>query len=797
MATKYNRGVRIRRIVIALAVMVCGLAAARGQIAVVGDGGPGPVKAQHLTAEMVELGQAIAPGGTQVLGLVLSLEKGWHVYWMNAGDSGEPPKIAWTLPAGMTAGEMQFPIPQRLPLGPLMDFGYEDHVAFPVTIRAAAGMKPGPVHLDAQVTWLVCAQVCLPGKAHLGLDLTMQPGAPSPAQEPQVGALDAAMTLLPKPPPAGAKFSVAGDAQQFALTLAGGQRVTHAEFYPYTQGATDEIVNAAEQKVEPQKDGLRLLVTRSPDSTALPATLGGVLRLSDTVAYEVSAPVVQVASVGASPAGGAAGATAAGAGSATAPTALGAIGLAFLGGMILNLMPCVFPVLFLKGLALVQSSSHERGELRRHGLVYALGILVSFWAIVAVLLLVRRAGGHAGWGFQLQSPVFLAVLASFLFFFALSLAGQFDIGLSLTSVGGELAQKQGYTGSFFTGVLATVVATPCAAPFMGTAIGFALTQSAAVTFAVFTALALGLAAPYVLLSWQPAWVKLLPKPGAWMEVLKQITAVPLFATAIWLAWVYGQLFGAGDGVNQVAWLLGCFLVLAIAGWALGRWPAKWGSGFAAVVLMTLGLAIPLSQARGAKRAGTDTASAATAGGFATNSTEVVWQPYSKQAVSAARAAGHPVFIDFTAAWCLSCQVNERVVLKTAEVESALLKGGVVTMKADWTNEDPAITAELASVGRASVPTYVVYPAAAGSAADVLPEALTKDLVLKAIERAKVVRGKKQRGESCAGLRLTRVLRRSWHSLRRCFFRNVILSAEGPGRPLSDKNNGIHAPTSPA
>ncbi len=715
-----------------LGVLLCGLAAwgcACGQIAAVGVGGPGPVKAQHLTAELVGLGPAIAPGGTQVVGLVLTLEKGWHVYWMNAGDSGEPPKIAWTLPAGITAGAMQFPIPQRLPLGPLMDFGYEGHVAFPVTLTAASTMKPGPVHLDAQVTWLVCAQVCLPGKAHLGLDLTVQPGAPQPAQEPLVGALGEAMTLLPKPLPAGAKFSAQGDAQQFELTLAGGTRETDAEFYPFVQGATDVIANAAEQKVEPQKEGVRLLVTRSPDLTALPATLSGVLRLSDTVAYEVSAPVVQVASV-ATP-------TTAGS-SAGGVTALGAIGLAFFGGIILNLMPCVFPVLFLKGLALMQTAgagtAQERGHLRRHGVVYAAGILVSFWAIVAVLLALRATGSHAGWGFQLQSPGFLAVLASFMFFFALSLAGQFDIGLSLTSVGGELAQKPGYAGSFFTGVLATVVATPCAAPFMGAAIGFALTQAAGVTFAVFTALALGLAVPYVLLSWQPAWVRVLPKPGAWMEVFKHITAAIFFATAIWLAWVYGQLYAAGDGVNQVALLLLCFLMLAVAGWALGRWPAKWSSRIAAALLIALGLAIPLSQVRSARRAGTDGSSAPPAGGFATNSTEVVWQPYSEQALDAARAAGHPVFIDFTAAWCLSCQVNERLYLKSTEVENALLKSNVVTMKADWTNEDPAITQKLAELGRATVPTYVMYPAAAGSAADLLPEVLTKDLVLKAIDR---------------------------------------------------------------
>jgi thiol:disulfide interchange protein len=298
-------------------------------------------------------------------------------------------------------------------------------------------------------------------------------------------------------------------------------------------------------------------------------------------------------------------------------------------------------------------------------------------------------------------------------------------------------QRQGYAGSFFTGVLATVVATPCTAPLMGAAIGFALAQTAGVTFAVFTALALGLAAPYVLLSWKPGWVRVLPRPGAWMEVFKQATAAVFFATAIWLAWVYGQLYATGDGVNQVALLLGCFLLLAVAGWALGRWPARWASGLAAAVLIALGLAIPLSQVRGAglPRAATSTADAADAdGSLKPADAGIVWKPYSQQTLDAARVAGHPVFIDFTAAWCLSCQFNERVVLKSAEVERALRQGNVVTLKADWTNSDPEITKKLASVGRAGVPTYVLYPTAAGSAADVLPELLTRDLVLKAIER---------------------------------------------------------------
>jgi thiol:disulfide interchange protein/DsbC/DsbD-like thiol-disulfide interchange protein len=738
--------VKIRGTIFGLVLAVCGFAAGMGawaQLTAVGNGGPGPVKAQHLTAEMVSLGPAIAPGGSQQVGLLLTMEEKWHVYWVNAGDSGEPPKITWTLPADITAGPMQFPIPQRLPLGPLMDFGYQDIVAFPVTITAAAGSKLGPVHLDAQVSWLVCAQVCVPGKAHLGIDLTVQPGAPRIDQEAKAGALGEAMGLIPGPLPAGMKFTVSGGARDFVLTLSGTKRLTNAEFYPYLDkiGPVDEtgepiqqIANAAKQTVEPLDDGVRLRVQRSPDLKALPPTLRGVLRLSDAVAYEVSAPVV--AGEVAANAGGGSHAPPSGSAGASGVTALGAIGLAFLGGIILNLMPCVFPVLFLKGLALVHSSTMERGHLRRHGLVYALGILVSFWSIVGVLLVLRATGSHVGWGFQLQSPVFIAVLASFMFFFAMSLAGQFDIGLSLTSVGGSLAEKQGYAGSFFTGVLATVVATPCTAPLMGAAIGFALAQTVWVTFAVFTALALGLALPYVLLSWHPAWVKLLPRPGAWMEKLKQFTSLFLFGTAIWLAWVYGQLYSAEDGVNEVALLLACFLVLAVAGWALGKWPAKWGSGIAAVALIIVGLAIPLSQVKDADAASPEMASQVRdiLANQVPNQSGLVWSPYSQSALDTARTAGHPVFIDFTAAWCLSCKFNEGVVLKSADVVDALKAHHVTLLKADWTKYDPEITKQLASVNRSGVPTYVIYPGAAGSAADVLPELLTKDLVLAAIER---------------------------------------------------------------
>jgi thiol:disulfide interchange protein len=686
-----------------LGIVAAASVGARAQIVEVGNGGPGPVKAEHLTAELTTLGPQIAAGGTLQAGLVLTIEEHWHVYWVNAGDSGEPPAITWTLPAGMTAGPLQFPPPTRLPLGPLMDFGYEDGVAFPVTLTAAPGMKPGKVHLDAKVTWLVCSSVCLPGKAHLGIDVEVVKGpVASPAP---VGALGSALATLPKPLPAGMSASAVGNAKQIQVTLKTGTRETDAAFYPYDQEVID---NAAEQPVESQADGIKIWLKLASDATARPTTLHGLVELSSTEAYDITVPVT----------------------AGTVPplprTAIkspdtsngpdlnvwSAIGLAFLGGVILNLMPCVFPVLFLKGLSLVHSSGEERGRQRAHGLVYTAGIVFSFWVIVAALLILRAGGRELGWGFQLQSPGFVAVLASLVFFLGLSLAGQFEIGLSLTSAGGELAQKPGLTGSFFTGVLATVVATPCMAPLMGAAVGFALAQPAWVTFLVFTALGLGLALPYLLLTMQPQWTSVLPRPGAWMEVLKQAVSIPLFGTAIWLTWVYAQLY-PHNGINQVVGLLICFLILAIAGWALGRWPAKWGSTIAAVLLIALALAFPL------RKITIET---------------MIWQPYTDANFVAARATGQPVFIDFTAAWCLSCQVNERLVLKSDDVEKALLKNHVQLLKADWTQYDPNITRELTTLGRSGVPTYVIYPPGKVSNPDVLPELLTKGAVLTAIEK---------------------------------------------------------------
>ena len=466
----------------------------------------------------------------------------------------KPPRIHWSLPEGITAGQFQFPAPKRLPLGPLMDFGYEDEVLFPLTLNVDKSAKPGPAALHAKVEWLVCREVCIPGRAELELGATVADHSAKPvvASAADADLYKRLLSRLPEPLPASATAVFASTATGFKLAVFTGKEEKTAAFFPAEQNILD---NPAPQPASPLQRGIVLDLKKDANLTANPSQLAGVVELSDGRAYDI------VAKPGAIP--------------AAAPRTgieglLKAVGLAFLGGVILNLMPCVFPVLFIKGLSLVQSSSEEKHKQRGHGLVYTAGIVVSFWVLVGALLGLRAAGSTLGWGFQFQSPVFVALMAGLLFFLGLSLAGQFEIGLTLTSAGGELAQKQGYAGSFFTGVLAVIVATPCTAPFMGAAVGYALAQSAVVTFAIFTALALGLAAPYLALTFQPAWTRLLPRPGAWMEVLKQATAVPIFATVIWLVWVLVQTRGA----MAAAALLAAFLLLAIAGWILGRWPAK-------------------------------------------------------------------------------------------------------------------------------------------------------------------------------------------------------------------------------
>jgi thiol:disulfide interchange protein DsbD len=574
-----------------------------------------------------------------------------------------------------------------------MDYGYEGRAVFPFALSASQQLAPADAKLKAHVQWLVCREICLPGKAYLGLDLKVAPKAPEQTNN----LIEAAVNAEPVKTPSSVRITVTATRSMLTLNIATGKRETSAEYYPLDD---DSIRNAADQSAEPTTDGVKLVTERAEASDILPTEIKGVLKLSGGRSYAFDVPVVGIAKQTSSN---------------NEPGFFIAILLAFGGGIVLNLMPCVFPVLFLKGLALVGSTGESGTRHRQHGLAYTLGVLCSSWAIVAALLAARTLGRQAGWGFQLQSPGFVVGMIFLLFFMGLSLAGMFDLGLTLTNTGDSLTRKSGYTGSFFTGVLATVVATPCTAPLMGAAVGYALSRNALVAFAVFTALALGLALPYLVLTLVPVWANKLPKPGRWMEVLKQLTSVPLFLTVVWLIWVYGRLSNGapGESTDHIARLLAGLVILAIAGWILGRWPAgRWGY-VAASLTIAAALAVPLSAAR---------------------SDRLQWQPFSDGALEAAKSQGKPVFVDFTAAWCLSCQVNEKAVLQDKSVEQELLRRHYVLLRADWTRYNPEITGALSKVGRSGVPTYVVFTGHPDSGAHVLPEILTRSLVLDAIRQ---------------------------------------------------------------
>ena len=662
--------------------------------------------APHLTVQLAVPPSEIYPGQNFTAGLYFKLDPGWHVYWINAGDSGEPPKIKWTLPAGITADAMQFPSPKRLPLGPLMDFGYENEVLFPVPMHVAADFKSATpdATLSAKVNWLVCREVCIPGKATLDIDrkaLSAPPSTPAFNSEDQQ-LIAKFQHTLPQALPTGMQAKFSPTPGGFTLAVITGRRETTAQFFPFDQ---NQLANAAPQTVKPLENGIEITLKKDENLQKNPDQLHGLVVLADGQVLEVTAtPGTLPAAAESSDLSGLA----------------KVVGLAFVGGIILNLMPCVFPVLFIKGLSLVQSSQQERHKMRAHGWVYTLGILVSFWIVVALLLILRAGGRQFGWGFQFQSPSFIAIVALLLFFLGLSLAGMFEIGLSLTSKGSGLASQHGYAGSFFTGVLATVVATPCTAPFMGAAIGYALAHSALVSFFVFTALALGLAAPYLLLTFNPSWTRLLPRPGAWMEVLKQATSIPIFATVIWMVWLFAQAAGS----TALAGLLAAFLLLAVAGWILGRWPAKAPATAAAVLVLLLAVALPVYAVRAYGVASSSDNSAHNS----------AWEPFSPAVLEKYRAQGKPVFIDFTAKWCLSCQVNERVILNRADVQQKLNDGGFALVRADWTNADEAITQALNTLGRSGVPTYAIYSGSPQEPPQVLPEVLTPGIVLSAIEK---------------------------------------------------------------
>ena len=693
------------------------------------------VKTPHVEAELIARNTAIVPGQTLEVALRLNIIEHWHTYWRNPGDSGLATKLKWNLPSGFTAGAIEWPHPKKLPLGPLMNFGYEGEVLHLVTIQAPNALKAGEqITLSAKADWLVCADVCIPEDGQVSITLpVVAAGMNNLADARWAGAFTAAHAALPARLSGwNTRAQISADGLQIDLMPPAGETVaiTDLAFYPIRN---DVIANAGKQVLarlaegagSVERAGYRLTVPLADPLVADLKILDGVLVSSNNwgnahagKAVEIATPVSYA--VNANSSTGAVFKQKIAQGALPAMSLLAALGAALLGGLVLNLMPCVFPVLGIKVMGFVENAHGDARMLRRQGLAFFVGVVVSFVVLAALMLALRAAGQSIGWGFQLQEPGFIVLLAIIFFIMALNLSGVFEIGTSLQSAAGQAemnAQKNPLAGAFASGVLATLVATPCMAPGLGASVGFTLSQSAPIALLVFLTIAFGLALPVLLLSFVPAWLKFLPKPGAWMETFKQFMAFPLYATVVWLAWVLGAQTG-NDGVTK---LLAALTAIAFAGWAYGRWQVT--KPMRAITLAVIGLAAGIALAWPSG----DTQNLAQA------KLEDGWISFSPAKIAELRAQGKPVFVDFTATWCITCQVNKRVALNQAEVIKRFQQLSVVRMKADWTVKDPVITAALAEFGRNGVPLYVFYPSRGEPI--ILPELLTPAIVLATIEPA--------------------------------------------------------------
>lgn len=673
-----------------------------------------------VKAQLIAENDGIAPGKPFWVAVRQEITPHWHTYWKNPGDTGLASEVKWELPQGFSAGELVFPTPARHKMSGMVNFGYEESVMLLTEITPPSDAKIGDtIHLKAKASWLVCNEVCIPEKSELTLDL---PVMEKPVGGPWASAFKAVRETLPRDHSSVQTVAVVGDTLEITLNplpLAADEMPEEAFFFPH-DGLL--IQHNQDQKMELNGRQIKLVIPRNVARTdAIEKVTGDVwLRtMTGAKSYKFDAAIqkkTEAAPVAA----------------ATAPTEtqsggslLLAMLSALLGGVLLNLMPCVFPVLSLKALGLVQKSHEKKhGKIIAGGMAYLAGVLATFTLLGVVLITLKSAGSHIGWGVQLQSPVFVAALALLLFFIGYTLTGAVNLGTSLMGVGHSLTQKSSIAGSFFTGALAVVVATPCTAPFMGGAIFFALTQSWMVTLLVLWALGLGLALPYVLLTLFPqVLLKYLPKPGVWMEHFKQFLAFPMLGAAIWLVWVLGQQTGA----TGVLYALNSMLMLAFAFWLWGTTQNRPNSAWQytkiilALVTLMASLWFVLMQPKAAVIA---PAQEAKEGAY--------YESYTPEKLQAARAAGKPVFVNMTAAWCITCLANEKAALDIETTKKFFKDNGILFLKGDWTNYDDSITQYLKSFGRSGVPIYVFYPADQTKAPVVLPQLLTPGIVINAI-----------------------------------------------------------------
>jgi thiol:disulfide interchange protein len=690
-----------------LALLVAGPAFAQSSV----------VKTENVRAELVSEVSEVKAGEPFWAGLRLTMRPKWHTYWKNPGDSGLPTEINWKLDKAK-ADPITWPAPSFFDIGGVINYGYHDDVLLLTKITPAADAT-GQLALNADANWLVCEDVCIPEEGKFTLSLPVG-SASKPADADTRALFDKARRTVPTESPWPARFGLSKAGDPTLDVSAKGlkpETIRDAYFFPAEWGA---VANMAQQKASVTATGITIPLKKGDAKAAAPQQIAGTLVLTEKTgdgeqrqAFDVTAKVDPAFVPTAAPL------TASGGESISLGEALL---FALLGGLILNLMPCVFPVLAMKAAAFARLAGHERSAMRRDGIAYTGGVLVAFAAMAAVVVAIRASVGDVSWGFQFQSPIFSLLIAYLFFVVGLNLAGVFEIGGSFAGMGQTLTAKSGVTGAFFTGVLAVVVATPCTAPFMAAALGFALSQPAPATVAVLLAMGVGLALPYLALSMTPALQRLMPRPGVWMDRLRQFLAFPMWASAVWMIWVLTQQTGP-DGV---IYALGGMVLIGFAIWLLrmgspgsvGSWVRR---GLAtAAVLLALAAVLKLED-------GPATAASAS-GGPSQGVNFEGWEKFSRNRMTEAAAAGKPVFVDFTAAWCITCLVNERVALETPATREAFEQTGTVKLKGDWTNRDPEITSLLKELGRAGVPLYL-YWAPGAERPKILPQVLTEAAIL--------------------------------------------------------------------
>jgi thiol:disulfide interchange protein/DsbC/DsbD-like thiol-disulfide interchange protein len=668
-----------------------------------------------VTASLVSGTAGVVPGKPFEVGVLLEMAPGWHTYWEYPGDAGLPTSITWTLPEGFVAGPIQWPLPHRvIEPGEIEVYAYKDKVLLLTAIVPPAEVMEKTVTLRAKVDWLVCEQICIPGSADLELSLPIV----GEATEANAELFSAFRRLLPAATPVPYQLTWTKDGNLLALNVNGlkdakavdlfplpakGQQVGHPQDGPIRNGtATITLENSADLR------GVLVVETESGRQGWLVSSSEQPVPRGPSIPSKVSAQ------------------------SANQPSLWQALIFGFLGGFILNLMPCVLPVISLKIFGFIRQAGDHPERILRHGLAFIAGIFAWFLGLGFVILGLKSAGSEVTWAFQFQNPWFNLIIGCVVFVFALNLFGVFEIvlpGRASTALA-EVSSREGYAGSFFQGIFATLLATPCTAPFLGTALGFAFSQSPWVILAMFASVALGMSAPYFFLSAQPGWMKLLPKPGGWMERVKQFMGFPLLATLIWLLYILGNQ----RGLDAVIWAAAFLLCLAIACWIYGAFCGPLSSVKTRVVSLA---AIALILFGGTRFFLAERFAHSTAPGTTSRSSDgIAWRPFSQKALDDLLMAGEPVFVDFTADWCISCKFNERTAIDVPAVREALAKDGIVPMKADWTNANPEITAALKTFGRVGVPFYVLYPRGGSNQPIILPEILTQNIVLEALSKAR-------------------------------------------------------------